>query len=119
MIDDQWGAPTGADLIADVTAHAIRHVGQAPQDLGLYHLVASGETCWHAYAQFVIETARALRPDLPIHTTEIAPVPTSAFPTPARRPLNSRLDTSLLQARFGLRLPDWQAGVSRMLHEIL
>ncbi|MCD2511103.1 dTDP-4-dehydrorhamnose reductase [Comamonas endophytica] len=119
VIDDQWGAPTGADLIADVTAHAIRHVGQAPQDLGLYHLVASGETCWHAYAQFVIETARGLRPELPIRATEIAPVPTSAFPTPARRPLNSRLDTTRLQSRFGLQLPDWWQGVVRMLQETL
>jgi len=119
VIDDQWGAPTGADLIADVTAHAVRHVGHSPQDLGLYHLVASGETCWHAYAQFVIETARGLRPELPIKATEIAPVPTSAFPTPAQRPLNSRLDTSRLQARFGLRLPDWRQGVVRMLQETL
>lgn len=119
VIDDQWGAPTSADLIADVTAHAIRHVGRAPQDLGLYHLVASGETCWHAYAQFVIETARGLRPEMPIRATEIAPVPTSAFPTPARRPLNSRLDTTRLQTRFGLRLPHWQQGVVRMLHETL
>ncbi len=119
VIDDQWGAPTGADLIADVTAHAIRHVGHSPQDLGLYHLVASGETCWHAYASFVIETARRLRPQLPLRVSEIASVPTSAFPTPAQRPLNSRLDTSRLQARFGLQLPDWQQGVARMLHETL
>jgi dTDP-4-dehydrorhamnose reductase len=119
VIDDQWGAPTGAELIADVTAHAIRHVEHSPQDLGLYNLVASGQTCWHAYASFVIETARNLRPDLLLRVSEIAPVPTSAFPTPAQRPLNSRLDTSRLQARFGLRLPDWQQGVIRMLHETL
>jgi len=119
VINDQWGAPTGADLIADVTAHAIRHVAHSPQDLGLYHLVASGETCWHAYAQFVIETARALRPELALRVSEIAPVPTSAFPTPAERPRNSRLDTSRLQARFGLHLPDWRQGVVRMLHETL
>lgn len=119
VIDDQWGAPTGADLIADVTAHAIRHVAHSPQDLGLYHLVASGETCWHAYAQFVIETARALRPELALRVSEIAPVPTSAFPTPARRPLNSRLDTTRLQDRFGLQLPDWRQGVVRMLQETL
>jgi dTDP-4-dehydrorhamnose reductase len=119
VIDDQWGAPTGADLIADVTAHTIRHVGHSPKDLGLYNLVASGETCWHAYARFVIDTARGLRPELPLRVSEIAPVPTSAFPTPAHRPLNSRLDTTRLQARFGLRLPDWQQGVVRMLDETL
>lgn len=119
VIDDQWGAPTGADLIADITAHAIRHVAQSPQDLGLYHLVAAGETCWHAYAQFVIETARALRPELALRVGEIAPVPTTAFPTPAQRPLNSRLDTARLQAHFGLHLPDWRQGVVRMLQETL
>lgn len=119
VINDQWGAPTGADLIADVTAHAIRHVGRCSQDLGLYHLVASGETSWHAYARFVIDTARGLRPELSIRATEIAAVPTSAFPTPALRPLNSRLNTSLLQQRFGLQFPDWRQGVARMLQEIL
>lgn len=119
VIDDQWGAPTGADLLADVTAHAVRHVQQAPQDLGLYHLVAAGETSWHGYARFVIDTARALRPALPLRALEIAPVPTTSFPTPAQRPLNSRLDTSRLRARLGLQLPHWQQGVTRMLQEIL
>ena len=72
-----------------------------------------------ALVSHVIDTARSLRPELPIRATEIAPVPTSAFPTPAQRPLNSRLDSSLLQQRFSLQLPDWQQGVTRMLHEIL
>ncbi|MBQ0131548.1 MAG: dTDP-4-dehydrorhamnose reductase [Comamonas sp.] len=119
VINDQFGAPTGADLLGDVTAHAIRHVEQHPEHLGLYHCVASGETAWHAYAQFVIETARQLQPAMALKVQAIEPVPTSAFPTPARRPHNSRLNTDKLQANFGLQLPHWQQGVTRMLQEIL
>ena len=119
VINDQYGAPTGADLIADVTAHAIRHVLAQPEDGGLYHLVASGETTWHAYAQFAIAQAQSLRPDLDWKVQAIDAVPTSAFPTPAKRPHNSRLDTRKLQSTFGLQLPHWQAGVTRMLRETL
>ena len=119
VIDDQFGAPTGADLIADVTAHAIRASLQQPALGGLYHLVASGQTTWHGYASHVIAQARLLQPSLALKVSEIAPVPTSAFPTPAQRPLNSRLATHKLQDAFGLVLPPWQQGVNRMLTEIL
>jgi dTDP-4-dehydrorhamnose reductase len=121
VINDQHGAPTGADLIADVTALVVRSVvGTCNADLsGVYHLVASGETTWHGYASHVIEKAKAIKPDLLIKTTEVTPVPTSAFPTPATRPLNSRLCTAKLKQAFGLVLPPWQQGVDRMLAEIL
>ena len=121
VINDQHGAPTGADLIADVTAHAIRRVlnTQNISFSGVYHLVASGETTWHAYASHVIEQAKLIKPDLALKVTEVAPVPTSAFSTPAKRPLNSRLCTTKLQQAFGLVLPPWQQGVDRMLAEIL
>ena len=119
VINDQHGAPTGADLIADVTAHAIRTALQRPELSGLYHLVAGGETSWHGYASHVIARAREMRPELAWKVGEIAPVPTSAFPTPARRPLNSRLDTRKLQQAFGLALPHWRHGVDRLLTEIL
>jgi dTDP-4-dehydrorhamnose reductase len=119
VIDDQFGAPTGADLIADVTAHAIRASLQQPALGGLYHLVASGQTTWHGYASHVIAQARLIQPGLALKVSEIAPVPTSAFPTPAQRPLNSRLATHKLQDAFGLVLPPWQQGVKRMLAEIL
>ena len=119
VIDDQWGAPTGADLLADVTAHAIRHLAQHPQDSGLYHCVAAGETNWHRYAQAVLALAAQVQPAVSFKANEVAPVPTSAFPTPAQRPLNSRLNTARLQATFGLRLPHWRDGVARMLAEIL
>lgn len=122
VIDDQFGAPTGAELIADVTAHAIRQLLLRPQahaDWGIYHLAAGGETTWNGYARYVVDTARAIKPDLTLAVNEVAPVPTSAFPTPAQRPHNSRLDTTRLQQTFGLRLPHWQQGVARMLTEIL
>ena len=119
VIDDQFGAPTGAELIADVTAHAIRQVLQRPQDAGTYHLAAAGETTWNGYARHVIDTARRLRPEPTLAVQEVAAVPTSAFPTPAQRPHNSRLDTTRLQRTFGLRLPAWQLGVDRMLAETL
>ncbi len=119
VINDQWGAPTGADLIADVTAHALRHVKTHEGDDGLYHLVAAGETTWHAYASHVIEQAKSLRPELGWKVQNIAAVPTTAFPAPATRPLNSRLDTQKLQAVMQLHLPAWQQGVDRLLQEIL
>ena len=113
------GAPTAADLLADVTAHAIRTVRQRAELSGLYHLVASGETSWHGYAGFVIDFARRAGVTLKAAPDAIRPVPTSAFPTPARRPHNSRMDTKKLRDTFDLRLPSWQTGVTRMLTEIL
>jgi len=119
VIDDQIGAPTGADLLADLTAHAMRSVALQPQHGGTYHAVASGHTSWHGYATHVIENARSCGVPIRVAREAIAAVPTSAFPTPARRPANSRLDTQKLRNTFGLRLPDWQSGVNRMLTEVL
>ncbi len=119
VINDQIGAPTGADLLADVTAHAIRAAQQHADISGLYHLVAGGETSWHGYASFVIELARRAEIQIKVAPEAIKPVPTSAFPTPAKRPHNSRMDTTKLQQTFDLHLPDWQQGVVRMLSEVL
>ncbi len=136
IIADQIGAPTGADLLADVTAHAVKcflgnresgvgNSGVTPYSQlttpgfpsGIYHCVAGGETSWHDYACFVFDTARKLGRELKV--SQINAIPTSAYPTPARRPHNSRLDTQKLQQTFGLTLPHWQQGVARMLAEIL
>jgi dTDP-4-dehydrorhamnose reductase len=119
VINDQVGAPTGAELLADVTAHALRATLARHDLAGTYHVAATGETSWHGLAGFSIETARALRPDLPWRVERVVPVPTADSPTPACRPLNSRLDTARLQAAFGLRMPPWQTGVRRMLTEFL
>jgi len=119
VIDDQFGAPTGADLLADATAHAILCTLRESGKLGLYHLVAGGETSWHGYARFVLEQARAIGVDLRARPDAVDSVPTSAFPTLAHRPANSRLNTAKFRAAFGLTLPNWQSGVARMLRETL
>jgi len=117
VINDQFGAPTGAELIADCTAHAIRVALNDSSVAGLYHLIAAGETTWHAYASKVIAFAKAQGVELQVQT--INAVPTSAFPTPAKRPANSRLNTVKFQQTFSLNLPDWTVGVERMLLETL
>jgi dTDP-4-dehydrorhamnose reductase len=119
VINDQIGAPTGADLLADITAHAIRAALQHPEVSGVYHLAANGQTSWHDYARYVIEFARQAGIKIKVAPEAIQPVPTSAFPLPAPRPKNSRLDTGKLQNTFGLNLPHWQSGITRMLTEIL
>lgn len=117
VIDDQFGAPTGAELVADVTAHALRQAMAKPALSGLYHLAAAGETNWHDYAAFVFNEVRKAGIELALQ--QLDPIPTSAWPTPAIRPANSRLDCTRLEAAFGLHLPRWQLGVARMLDEIL
>lgn len=119
VIADQIGAPTGAELLADVTAHAVRTARADPALSGTYHVAAAGETSWHGYARHVIEFARAAGRPIRVAPDRIAAIPTSAYPTPARRPLNSRLDTRKFERTFGLALPDWRLGVERMLREVL
>ncbi len=119
VIADQVGAPTGAELLADVTAHAIRTLREKPGLAGTYHCVAGGETSWHGYAQHVLQRAREQGVALTVAPEAVEAIPTSAYPTPAQRPLNSRLATTRLQRTFGLVLPPWQTGVDRMLAEVL
>lgn len=119
VIADQIGAPTGADLLADLTAHMLRATLANPALAGIYHAVASGETSWHAYARHVIEFARAHGTAIKVAPEQVLAIPTSDYPTPAKRPLNSRLSTTKLQQSFGLNPPDWRQGVDRMLMEIL
>ncbi len=120
VIDDQFGAPTGADLLADVTAHIIWTVYTTKPELtGLYHLVAAGEATWYSFAKLVIDTAIKSGLETKVGLNDILPVKTIAFPTPAIRPHNSRMDTTKVQITFGLVLPDWQIGVTRMLTEFL
>ena len=119
VVDDQIGAPTGADLIADVTAHAIRTARTRPELDGIYHLTAAGATSWHGYASYVIDFARQAGAPIKVTNEAIAAVGSEAFPVPAARPKNSRLDSTKLQSAFSLTLPAWQHGVARMLSEIL
>jgi dTDP-4-dehydrorhamnose reductase len=119
VIDDQFGAPTGAELIADVTAHAIRSACKDKSLSGTYHLAAAGETSWYEYARLIIQ--EAARAGMEVKTTpeKIIPVLSEEFPTAAARPKNSRLDTNRLQNTFGLRMPPWEDGVIRTLHEAI
>ncbi len=119
VVADQRGAPTGAELIADVTAHALLRLLANTDLAGTYHLAAGGETSWHEYARRIVEKARAAGADLKLAPEGVRPVPTSAYPTIARRPSNSRLATQKLESCFGLTLPPWQAGVDRALAELL
>ena len=119
VVADQWGAPTSAELIADVTAHALRHAWVDPEASGLYHLVARGETTWFDFAHKVLASAEHQGIALKTSSTALQAIPTSAYPTPAQRPLNSRLNCDKLSTTFKLNLPDWQFGVERMLAEIL
>ena len=116
VINDQVGAPTGAELLADCTAHAIRVAMSKPEVAGLYHLVASETTTWYDYAALVFEEAQKAGVELAIE--KLNAVPTTAYPTPARRPHNSRLNTMKFQQNFNLVLPAWQVGVKRMLAEL-
>jgi dTDP-4-dehydrorhamnose reductase len=118
VINDQIGAPTGADLIADITAHVVRQVMSLDSNYGLYHLVADGCCSWFDYTQLVLSEAERLGKDLKVKSDQVMPIPSSAYPTAAKRPFNSRLDHQLLSNTFHLHLPTWQLGVKRLVQEL-
>ena len=118
VIDDQIGAPTGAELLADVTVHSICTALRQPQLSGLYHLTARGETSWHGYASFVLDKICQTGINLKVQKNNIQPVATDIFSQTAKRPKNSRLNTKKIEKTFNLNLPLWQTGVTRMLTEI-
>jgi dTDP-4-dehydrorhamnose reductase len=110
VIDDQVGAPTSARLIADITARLIAQLAaRRPLASGVYHLTAAGETSWNGYARFIVEAARRRGARLKLTPEKVHPVPSTAFPSPARRPKNSRLSTHKLRTALGCDLPDWRA----------
>jgi dTDP-4-dehydrorhamnose reductase len=118
VINDQIGAPTGADLLADVTAHALRVALHNPEVSGIYHLASTGETSWFDYARLVLAFAEQSGVSLKVSADAVSPIPTSQFPTPAKRPHNSRMSMAKLESTFSLSIPSWQSGVLRMLNEI-
>lgn len=123
VVADQIGAPTSAELIADVTAlclYRLQHDAKlATLASGIYHLVAAGQTSWCDYARLVIGEAIALGRPLRATPDKVLPIPASAYPTPAKRPANSRLDTTRLRATFGVHLPDWTVHVRRLIRELV
>ncbi|QRQ88142.1 dTDP-4-dehydrorhamnose reductase [Cupriavidus oxalaticus] len=122
VIADQFGAPTAASLIADVTAQIVArywlHGDRSTFASGVYHLAAAGETTWHAYATEVLRYAAAQGIELKADPSRIEAIPATAYPLPAPRPANSRLDTGKLRQTFGIHLPDWQQGVHHLLDQI-
>jgi len=122
VVADQYGAPTSAALLADVTAQVVRQKQREGEDgfpFGLYHLVAGGETNWCDYARFIVSKALAAGMSLKLLPEAIQPIPTSDYPTPAKRPANSRLDTGKFRRTFDLELPHWQSGAGHILQQIL
>jgi dTDP-4-dehydrorhamnose reductase len=120
VIDDQIGAPTSVRLIAEITRQAIEQIDrERPLESGVYHLTAAGETSWHGYARYVVDAAR--RRGMPLRTSleRIVPVPSSEFPSPARRPHNSRLSTHKLRRALGIDLPNWPADLQSTLDALL
>jgi len=121
VVADQWGVPTSAALLADLAAHLIRQQRSNPESFpyGTYHCVAGGETNWCDYARFVIGAAIKAGKPLKVQSEAIKPITTADYPTPAKRPANSRLDTRKFRDNFGLELPHWQAGLDHILQQIL
>lgn len=123
VVADQVGAPTSAELIADVTAQLVYQLHQQPKfakkHSGIYNLVASGEVSWHGYAKRVLEKASALGLSLKVGPADIRAITTEEFPSPATRPANSRLNTQKLQSLLQIKLPDWQFHVDRMVTEFI
>jgi dTDP-4-dehydrorhamnose reductase len=119
VVTDQIGAPTSAELLADVTTHAVRAALAGRLDSGLYHLAAAGETSWHGYATFVVAEARRLGAELKLATERIKAISTEQYPLPAPRPKNSRLDCDRIRGALDLDLPDWRWHVRRTLMELL
>ncbi|PAY99934.1 MAG: dTDP-4-dehydrorhamnose reductase [Spartobacteria bacterium AMD-G4] len=122
IVADQFGAPTGAALLADASAHIAaryRRDGRENFPFGLYHLAASGETSWHSFARHIVAKAAAANSPLQATIDRILPIPAAEYPTPAARPANSRLDTSKFRTVFGLHLPDWKHGVDQVLDVLL
>ena len=122
VVADQIGAPTPTDLLAKVTTDILQTMLPAAQDAaryGTYHLAASGETSWHAYAQYVIAGALQRGAHLTCKPESIEPIPSSAYPLPAPRPANSRLNTEKIRSAFGIELPAWQLGVDAILDALI
>jgi dTDP-4-dehydrorhamnose reductase len=121
VVADQFGAPTSAALLADVTALLLRDATQEPDAFayGLYHLAASGSTNWHAYACYVIDRARAAGWPVKVAPQAIRAIRSDEYQTPARRPANSRLDTRRLCTTFDLHMPHWTCGIDHLLEQIL
>lgn len=121
IIADQFGAPTSARLLADSTAEIVTQLlsGGATKKAGTYHLVGAGETTWHGFAQKVVEMANELGVRTRVQAKDIQPIPTEAYPLPAPRPKNSKLNTGKIKAAFGIDIPEWSVDVEQVLKQVI
>jgi dTDP-4-dehydrorhamnose reductase len=123
VVSDQIGAPTSAELIADITALCLYRVFHdtsfGEQAVGTYHLSPCGDTSWHGYAKFIISEAQHTGMTLRTRPDQIHPIATSEYPLPAKRPASSRLETKKLANTFGLHLPKWETQVKRLVSELV
>lgn len=122
VVGDQCGTPTTTDLIVDASLAAIDMWQKTPAHQrhllsGTEHLVAGGSTSWHGFATAIMEEAVA-QGLLPAPGPRIIPVGTKDYPTPAKRPAWSVLDSSGFSQRFGVTLPDWRAGLNKVINEL-
>lgn len=118
VVSDQVGAPTGADLIADVTAHAIRTANIEHECFGTYHLVPNGFTSWFGYANYCVEVACAKGANFKLTKNALNPIMAGEYKTAAKRPYNSRLSNAKIETMFKLSMPDWRHGVERFVSNI-
>jgi dTDP-4-dehydrorhamnose reductase len=122
VVADQFGAPTSAALLADATAQVLAQLRwRTPGDAtsGSYHLTAAGETSWHGFAQAILRGGASRRLTLKLRPEAVRAITTSEYPLPARRPANSRLDTTRFRTTFGLTLPHWQSGLDHVLDQLI
>jgi dTDP-4-dehydrorhamnose reductase len=120
IVADQFGAPTSAALLADVTERIVsRHLNGDGSFGGIYHVTNSGSTSWHGFATHIVEWARAHNVALKASPESVMPISTEEYPLPAVRPKNSRLDTRLARETFDLTLPPWQDSIDSILAQIV
>ncbi|KVP97586.1 dTDP-4-dehydrorhamnose reductase [Burkholderia ubonensis] len=122
VVSDQFGAPTSARTIADLTAHAAaKAIAERRTDSfgsGLYHMTARGTTTWHAFAEAIFAGARRLSPQIDLSIREVKPIPAAAYPAKTQRPAYSVLDNTRFDERFGLHRPLWSDGLALVLEEL-
>lgn len=118
VVADQYGVPTSAELIADITVHAIKAHREGVLKNGIYHLTASGITNWHTLACYVADGFKKKGLTLMLQPKDIHPITSDEYSVPAKRPTNSVLNHELLSSTLGLHMPDWRVHVDRMLEQL-
>ena len=121
VVSDQIGTPTSSEALADVTYKIVETIFNDPnfKDFGTYHMTLENETNWYCYACFITDEAKRLGLQTLMTSKDIKAVSTDSYPTLAKRPMNSRLDTTKIKKTFMLELPHWEEEVKRILKELI